>query len=85
MGASLCHGKNPGLKSITDLKAHAQIFAEISTPDVGRIYGGPPGRGSEIIINNLYTALEIVDKILAWGEDNSASPEELALHFFKTA
>ena len=183
--------QNPGLKSITDLKAHAQVFAEISNPDVGRIYGGPPGWGSEIIINNLYTALGLeddyelfspgsganlkaafarkarqgkpivgyywsptdvvgkydlrlletpafeadkftcltdkncqdpavtgwkkgevavavvqklrdqapnvaeflskfqfpnatVNKILAWGDDNSASPEELALHFFKT-
>ena len=183
--------RTPGLKSITDLKDHAEVFAEMSNPDVGRIYGGPPGWGSEVIINNLYTALGLendyelfspgsganlkaafarkasqgkpivgyywsptdvvgkynlrllktpkfeadkftcltdkncanpqvtgwkkgevavavvqkladkapnvaeflgkfqfpnatVNKILAWGDDNSASPEDLALHFFKT-
>jgi len=45
---------NPGIKSITDLKANAKLFADISDPDKGRLYGCPPGWGCEIITNNLF-------------------------------
>jgi len=48
---------HPEIKSITDLKANAKIFADVSDPDKGRLYGCPPGWGCEIITNNLFKAL----------------------------
>ncbi|OUR75446.1 hypothetical protein A9Q83_18710 [Alphaproteobacteria bacterium 46_93_T64] len=48
---------NPDLKSITDLKANAKLFADISDLEKGRLYGCPPGWGCEIITNNLFKAL----------------------------
>jgi len=49
--------ENPEIKSITDLKDNAKVFADISNPDMGRLYGCPPGWGCEIITNNLFEAL----------------------------
>jgi glycine betaine/proline transport system substrate-binding protein len=48
---------NPGLKSITDLEKFPKLFADVSNPDKGRLYGCPPGWGCEIITNNLFKAL----------------------------
>ncbi|MCC0014828.1 MAG: ABC transporter substrate-binding protein [Rhodobiaceae bacterium] len=49
--------EHPEIKSITDLKANWQVFADVSNPDKGRLYGCPPGWGCEIITNNLFKAL----------------------------
>ncbi len=49
--------EHPEIKSITDLKDNAKVFADISDPDMGRLYGCPPGWGCEIITNNLFKAL----------------------------
>jgi glycine betaine/proline transport system substrate-binding protein len=48
---------NPDLKSITDLVNYPKLFADVSNPDKGRLYGCPPGWGCEIISNNLFQAL----------------------------
>lgn len=48
---------NPDLKSVTDLKDHAELFTEVASGDEGRLYGCPPGWGCEIITNNLFKAL----------------------------
>ncbi len=49
--------EHPEIKSITDLKANAKLFADVSDPDKGRLYGCPPGWGCEIITGNLFKAL----------------------------
>lgn len=49
--------EHPELKTIEDLKANWKIFAVSSNPDQGRLYGSPPGWGSEIIATNLFKAL----------------------------
>jgi glycine betaine/proline transport system substrate-binding protein len=49
--------EHPEIKSITDLKANWQVFADVSNPDKGRLYGCPPGWGCEIITINLFKAL----------------------------
>jgi len=51
--------QNPGLKSVSDLKDHAELFQEAASGDKGRFYGCPPGWGCEIITNNLYKALDL--------------------------
>ena len=50
---------NPGIKSITDLKANWKVFATAENPEKGRLYGCPPGWGCEIITNNLFKALNL--------------------------
>jgi glycine betaine/proline transport system substrate-binding protein len=64
---------NPGIKSITDLKSNAKIFADISDPDKGRIYGCPPGWGCEIISNNLFKALDLGDKYELFSPGSGAN------------
>jgi len=49
--------QHPEIKTIEDLKANWQIFADAENPDKGRLYGCPPGWGCEIISNNLFKAL----------------------------
>jgi glycine betaine/proline transport system substrate-binding protein len=53
--------ENPDLKSVTDLKNYAELFADPSNPDKGRLYGCPPGWACEIITNNLFKALNLED------------------------
>lgn len=48
---------HPEIKSVEDLKANWEVFAEQANPDQGRMYGCPPGWGCEIITNNLFKAL----------------------------
>ncbi|MEZ5658381.1 MAG: ABC transporter substrate-binding protein [Burkholderiaceae bacterium] len=48
---------HPQVKSITDLKDHAELFTEAASDGKGRLYGCPPGWGCEIITNNLFKAL----------------------------
>lgn len=52
---------NPGLRSVEDLAAHWELFAEPANPGQGRLYGCPPGWGCEIITNNLFRALDLGD------------------------
>lgn len=49
--------KNPGLKSITDLKKFPHLFKEAATGGKARLYGCPPGWACEIITNNLFKAM----------------------------
>lgn len=51
----------PDIRSVHDLRKHAKLFADVSNPDKGRIYGCPPGWGCEIININLFKALELDD------------------------
>lgn len=51
--------EHPELKTIEDLKANWEIFAVPSNPNQGRLYGSPPGWGSEIIATNLFKALDL--------------------------
>jgi glycine betaine/proline transport system substrate-binding protein len=51
--------EHPEIRSVEDLKANAKVFADISNPDMGRLYGCPPGWGCEIITNNLFKALDL--------------------------
>lgn len=51
--------EHPQIKSVEDLKANASVFADVSNPDMGRLYGCPPGWGCEIITNNLFKALDL--------------------------
>jgi len=64
---------NPGIKSITDLKANAKLFADISDPDKGRLYGCPPGWGCEIITNNLFKALGLSDTFELFSPGSGAN------------
>ena len=50
---------HPDLRSVEDLAAHWEVFAEPANPDEGRLYGCPPGWGCEIITNNLFDALNL--------------------------
>lgn len=50
---------NPELRSVTDLKDHADLFQEAASGGKGRFYGCPPGWGCEIITNNLFKALDL--------------------------
>lgn len=53
--------ENPGLKSVEDLKANWKIFEDNQAPGKGRLYNGPPGWASEVIITNYYKALGLSD------------------------
>ncbi len=48
---------HPEIKSISDLKSNAKLFADASDPSKGRLYGCPPGWACEIITGNLFKAL----------------------------
>ena len=52
---------HPGIKGIEDLKANWQIFEDAQNPGKGRLYNGPPGWASEVIIGNYYKALVLAD------------------------
>jgi glycine betaine/proline transport system substrate-binding protein len=52
---------HPEVKSVTDLKDHAELFTEVASDGKGRLYGCPPGWGCEIITNNLFEALNLED------------------------
>lgn len=64
---------NPDLKSIGDLKSNALLFADISDPSRGRLYGCPPGWGCEIITNNLFKALGLGDKFELFSPGSGAN------------
>ncbi|MCB2093827.1 MAG: ABC transporter substrate-binding protein [Rhodobacteraceae bacterium] len=53
--------EHPEIKTIEDLKANWKVFEDASNPGVGRIYNGPPGWASEVIITNYYKALGLED------------------------
>ncbi len=65
--------EHPGIKSINDLKANATVFADISDPSKGRLYGCPPGWGCEIITNNLFKALGLSDKFELFSPGSGAN------------
>lgn len=48
---------HPEIKSIEDLAANWAVFEDNQNPGVGRLYNGPPGWASEVIITNYYKAL----------------------------
>lgn len=52
---------HPEIKSIADLAANWEVFQDPADPSKGRIYGGPPGWGAEVIVGNLYKALNLSD------------------------
>lgn len=52
---------HPEIKGIEDLKANWQIFEDAQNPGKGRLYNGPPGWASEVIIGNYYKALGLGD------------------------
>jgi glycine betaine/proline transport system substrate-binding protein len=53
--------QHPELTSIEDLAANWQIFEDNQNPGKGRLYNGPPGWASEVIITNYYKALKLED------------------------
>ncbi|MBL4916553.1 glycine betaine ABC transporter substrate-binding protein [Szabonella alba] len=53
--------QNPDLHTIEDLAANWKIFEDNQNPGVGRLYNGPPGWASEVIITNYYKALALDD------------------------
>ncbi len=64
---------HPNLKSINDLKSNAKLFADISDPSKGRLYGCPPGWGCEIITNNLFKALGLGDTFELFSPGSGAN------------
>ena len=64
---------NPGLKSITDLEKFSKLFADVSNPDKGRLYGCPPGWGCEIITQNLFKALGLVKSFELFSPGSGAN------------
>jgi len=65
--------EHPQIKSIYDLEANAKIFADISDPDKGRLYGCPPGWGCEIITNNLFAALGLEESFELFSPGSGAN------------
>lgn len=53
--------QNPQIKTIEDLAANWQVFEDNQNPGKGRLYNGPPGWASEVIIGNYYKALALGD------------------------
>ncbi|WP_333814321.1 glycine betaine ABC transporter substrate-binding protein [Tabrizicola sp.] len=53
--------EHPEIKSIEDLAANWQVFEDNQNPGKGRLYNGPPGWASEVIITNYYKALGLQD------------------------
>jgi len=51
--------QHPEIKTIEDLAANWAIFEDIQNPGKGRLYNGPPGWASEVIITNYYKALQL--------------------------
>ncbi len=64
---------HPELKSVTDLEANAALFADVSDPTKGRLYGCPPGWGCEIITNNLFKALGLGDSFELFSPGSGAN------------
>lgn len=54
--------EKPGLRQVTDLPDHAELFVESGTSGKARLYGCPPGWGCEKSTNNLFRALELSEK-----------------------
>lgn len=52
---------HPEIKSISDLPANWEVFKDPSDPSKGRIFGGPPGWGAEVIVGNLFKAEKLGD------------------------
>ncbi|WP_169054296.1 ABC transporter substrate-binding protein [Nitratireductor sp. XY-223] len=65
--------EHPQIKTISDLKDNWEVFADISDPDRGRLYGCPPGWGCEIITNNLYKALELEETFELFSPGSGAN------------
>lgn len=63
----------PDIKSVYDLRDHAELFADVSNPDKGRIYGCPPGWGCEIININLFKALGLGDSYELFSPGSGAN------------
>jgi glycine betaine/proline transport system substrate-binding protein len=53
--------EHPEIKTIEDLAANWQVFEDNQNPGKGRLYNGPPGWASEVIIGNYYKALALSD------------------------
>jgi glycine betaine/proline transport system substrate-binding protein len=53
--------QHPEIKTIEDLAANWQIFEDNQNPGKGRLYNGPPGWASEVIITNYHKALQLED------------------------
>jgi glycine betaine/proline transport system substrate-binding protein len=53
--------EHPEIKTIEDLAANWQVFEDNQNPGKGRLYNGPPGWASEVIIGNYYKALALGD------------------------
>ncbi len=53
--------QHPEIKTIEDLAANWQVFEDNQNPGKGRLYNGPPGWASEVIITNYYKALKLED------------------------
>jgi glycine betaine/proline transport system substrate-binding protein len=53
--------QHPEIKTIEDLAANWQVFEDNQNPGKGRLYNGPPGWASEVIITNYYKALQLED------------------------
>lgn len=53
--------EHPEIKTIEDLAANWQVFEDNQNPGKGRLYNGPPGWASEVIITNYYKALKLED------------------------
>ena len=64
---------HPQIKSIGDLKENWEVFADISDPSRGRLYGCPPGWGCEIITNNLFKALGLDDSFELFSPGSGAN------------
>lgn len=53
--------QHPEIKTIEDLAANWAVFEDSQNPGKGRLYNGPPGWASEVIITNYYKALKLED------------------------
>ena len=53
--------EHPEIRTIEDLAANWQVFEDNQNPGKGRLYNGPPGWASEVIITNYYKALGLQD------------------------
>jgi glycine betaine/proline transport system substrate-binding protein len=53
--------QHPEIETIEDLAANWQVFEDNQNPGKGRLYNGPPGWASEVIITNYHKALQLED------------------------
>ncbi|MCP4319183.1 MAG: hypothetical protein GY789_25135 [Hyphomicrobiales bacterium] len=65
--------EHPQIKTISDLKDNWEVFADISDPNRGRLYGCPPGWGCEIITNNLFKALDMEETFELFSPGSGAN------------